>query len=228
MKNLPLLLGTIGITLLMIIGVAFMFSDNGTTSPDQSLPVAESVLVPEGAHVKGATESAQVTVVEFSDFECPACRSVQPLVTQLMENYGESVQFVYRHYPLVSIHPNAQPAAIFAEAAAEQGKFWEVHDLLFETQSEWSEISSRDELQETFMRYAESLDMDVAQLEERMNDDAVLTAVQRDVSDGNTVNLSGTPTFYVNGVQTPAPQLLSTVESLVVNVPESGENDSGE
>lgn len=228
MKNLPLLLGTIGITLLMIIGVAFMFSGDGTTSPDQAVPVAEDVLLPEGAHTKGATESAQVTVVEFSDFECPACKAAQPLVERLMSTYGESVQFVYRHYPLVSIHPNAQPAAIFAEAAADQGKFWEVHDLLFETQSEWSDISDRTELQETFMRYAESLDMDVERLQEKMNDEAVLAVVQRDVSDGNTANISGTPTFYVNGVQTPAPQLLSTVESLVVNIPESGENDSGE
>lgn len=228
MKNMPLLLGTIVVTLVMIVGVAFMFSGDSTPNVADATPVADTVLLPENPHEKGATESAQVTVVEFSDLQCPACRSVQPLVNQLMATYGDSVRFVYRHYPLISIHKNAQAAAIFAEAAAEQGKFWEVHDMLFDTQAEWSNISKADELQATFMKYAETLEMDIPRLEEKMNDTAVLEAIQRDVADGNAANITGTPTFFVNGVQTPAPQLLSAVESLVVNTPELEVIETGE
>lgn len=227
MKNMPLLLGTIVVTLVMIVGVAFMFSGDSTPTTSDATPVADSVLIPENPHVKGATESAQVTVVEFSDFQCPACRATTPLVQQLLATYGDSVRFIYRNYPLVSIHKNAQAAAIFAEAAAEQGKFWEVHDLLFATQLEWSDTKA-DELQAQFMTYAETLEMDLPRLEEKMNDSTVLEAIQRDVADGNTANVAGTPTFFVNGVQTPAPQLLSAVELLVVNSPELEVIETGE
>lgn len=216
MKNLPLLIGTIAVTLIMVLGIAFMFSGSTTPTGDTN-PVAESVLVPENAITKGATESAQVTVVEFSDFQCPACRAAQPLVEQLVAEYGDSVKVVFRHYPLYSIHPNAEAAAVFAQAAHEQDAFWKVHDVLFQTQSEWSDISDSDALRTTFLSYAEDLELDIVRLEEKMSDQAVLDAVRRDVSDGNTANVAGTPSFYVNGVLTPAPQLLSTVESLVVD-----------
>lgn len=228
MKNMPLLLGTIVITLLMIVGIAFMFSGGAATSVNDVAPVAEAVLVPDNPNEKGATESAQVTVVEFSDFQCPACRATAPLVSQLVATYGDTVRFIYRHYPLVSIHRNAQAAAVFAQAAAQQGKFWEIHDILFEKQSEWSDITNSDQLQEKFLSYAQSLELDIPMLIESMNDSSVLEAVQRDVADGNTANLTGTPTFFVNGIQTPAPQLLSAVELLVVNTPEQDVIEAGE
>ncbi len=220
---MPLLVGTIVITLLMIFGVTLMFSGDQNATAGSDTVLEESVLVNGSENVKGATESAQVTVVEFSDFQCPACKSAQPLVTQLMAEYGENVRFIYRHYPLVSIHPNAQAAAVFAEAAADQGKFWEVHDLLFEKQSEWSGSTNGAELLQTFLSYAQALELDTAKLEERMNEPSILEVIQRDVSDGNTAGISGTPTFYVNGVQTSAPQLLSAVETIVTGSSESTE-----
>ena len=216
MKNLPLLLGTIGFTLLMIVGIAFFFSGDPTSPEEQLTPVAAEVLVGDAVNVRGATESATVTVVEFSDLECPACRAAQPLVTQLLAEYGDQVQFVFRHYPLVSIHPNAQPAAVFAQAAADQGKFWEVKELLFASQPEWSAIRDSEELTTTFLGYAESLGLSTSELETTMKDARVLDIVRKDMSDGNTAGITGTPTFFVNGVRTPAPQLLSTVASLLV------------
>ncbi|MCA9369066.1 thioredoxin domain-containing protein [Candidatus Woesebacteria bacterium] len=217
MKNVPLLIGTLVVTLMMIIGVAVIFSNPSDSQTAQDVvPVAEGTLVPEGANVKGATESA-VTIVEFSDFQCPACKATQPLVDGVMAQYGEDVTLVFRNYPLISIHRNAQAAAVFAEAAAEQDAFWEVHDKLFEMQSEWEGITSADELRATFVRYAQELGLDTAKLEEDMENSAVVARVQRDISDGNAANINATPTFYVNGVRTPAPQLLSAVEELVVD-----------
>ncbi|NCS97701.1 MAG: thioredoxin domain-containing protein [Candidatus Pacebacteria bacterium] len=226
MKNMPLLIGTIVVSLIMIVGVAFMFSGDSTPTADQLVPLDEVILVPENPHVKGAPEAA-ITVVEFSDFQCPACSAAQPLVNELLAQYGDSVRFIYRHYPLISIHKNAQAASIFAQAATEQDKFWEVHDMLFQTQPEWSTITNDDDLQAKFMTYAEALQLDTALLEEKMKDTSVLEAIQRDVTDGNTAKIAGTPTFYVNGVLTPAPQLLSTVEKLVVTTPETDVLDSG-
>lgn len=217
MKNVPLLIGTLVVTLMMIIGVAVIFSNPSDSQTAQDVvPVAEGTLVPEGANVKGATESA-VTIVEFSDFQCPACKATQPLVDGVMAQYGEDVTLVFRNYPLISIHRNAQAAAVFAEAAAEQDAFWEVHDKLFEMQSEWEGITSADELRATFVGYAKDLGLDTAKLEEDIDNPVVAARVQRDISDGNAANINATPTFYVNGVRTPAPQLLSAVEELVVD-----------
>ncbi len=229
MKNVPLLIGTLVVTVLMILGVAVLFSNPASNLAAQhTTPVPQSQLIPDVPRTRGATESAQVTLVEFSDYECPACRSVQPLVATVLEQYGDAVQLVFRNYPLKDIHPNAQAAAQFAEAAAEQGVFWEVHDALFAHQAEWADIANQDELVQAFIGYTEGLEVDTVLLQETMNDTTVLDRITKDVADGNAVQITGTPTFYVNGVHTPAPQLLSAVEKIIGNNPETAGTDSGE
>ena len=91
------------------------------------------------ANVKGKAGS-KVTIVEFSDFQCPYCSRAYPVVNQVMKEYGDKVQLVFKQFPLVSIHPHAQKAAEAAACAADQGKFWEMHNALFEHQSEWSSL----------------------------------------------------------------------------------------
>lgn len=100
---------------------------------------AEPIALLETDQVKGK-ENASVTLIEYADFQCPACASYAPVVEQLEENYGDRVRFVFRHFPLISIHKNAYAASVATEAAGAQGKFWEMHDLLFERQSEWSRL----------------------------------------------------------------------------------------
>ena len=134
-----------------------------------------------------------VTVVEFGDFQCPACGALQPVLGQVKEqNVGESVRFVFRQFPLNSIHDKAQLAAEASLAAQEQGKFWEYHDTLYENQSELT----RADLE----RYAGLLDLDVVKFAAALDNSKYTEAVIQDVADGNAVGVRATPSIYINGV----------------------------
>lgn len=206
MKNLPLLVGTLLGTLILVVGLAFVFSQ-----PEKPVTVDMALAVGQNRPAKGP-ENAKVTIVEFSDFQCPACYSAQPLVKQIVEKYPNDVRFIYRHYPLVTIHKNAQLAAQAAEATRDENKFWEMHDLLFAEQPNWAELSEAD-FRKKLDEYAEKLTIDKTKFQTKMESKEVKDVVAADVSDGNRTGVDGTPTFYVNGQLTPAPQLLSTVES---------------
>lgn len=209
MKNIPLLLGTIIGTLVLIFAIAFFFS--GETTP-QNLTADPAQTKGEGRPAKGNPD-AQVTIVEFSDFECPACKATTPLVEQVFRQYEDSVQLVYRHLPLDSIHFNARTAAQAAEVAYTEGAFWEMHDFLFDTQQEWSKITDDSDLIEFFTVEAEELGIDKAVFLEKMESDAIKDAVSADVAQATTLGVQATPTFFVNGVQTPAQDLAQAIEA---------------
>lgn len=213
MKNIPLLLGTIIGTVVLIVAVAFFFSKPDAGTP-QATTVDTAMLTENATNTFGSAESS-ITVVEFSDFQCPSCKAASPLVEQLKNEYADSVYFVYRHFPLDSIHPNARLAGQAAESAAIDGKFWEYHDLLFANQEEWAAITDKKDLLEKFGEYASQLDIDKDTFLERIESEEVIGKVATDSDLGETVSVQGTPTFFVNGQQTAAPQLLSTVESLI-------------
>lgn len=227
MKNIPLLLGTIVGTLLLIVAVAFFFSQDNAEQIS-----LEPNLVSEGGRHTFGPDDALVTVVEFSDFQCPACRAAAPQVDALKAQYPEQVQIIYRHFPLDQIHPNARLAAVASEVAAESELFWEYHDLLFENQPTWSAITERTDLVEAFASYAEELEIDKAAFLERIEASELAQHVETDRQLGNSVGVDGTPTFFVNGVRTTAPQLLPTVESIlaenVVEVEDAQEVESEE
>ena len=148
-------------------------------------------------HVRGNPE-APVTLVEYSDFQCPACASFEPVVVQLLQDAGDTVRLVYRHFPLRNIHSNADLAARAAEAAALQGKFWEMHDLLFDGQALWSGQSSRG-AEDTFAGYAEAVGLDVERFRNDIDSDAVRDAVNEDYEGGVRARVNSTPSFFVNG-----------------------------
>lgn len=211
MKNIPLLVGTIVGTIALIVAVAFFFSGPTQTISD-TRTIDQAQLVANARNSFGPAE-AKVTVVEFSDLQCPACRAAKPLVDQLKSQYPDSVRVVYRHFPLDSIHPNARLAAQASEVAAEQGKFWEYHDLLFNKQDDWAAITNKEELLNIFGEYAAQLQIDKASFLERIESQEVVQRVADDANVGSSVQVDSTPTFFVNGQQTAAPQLISTVES---------------
>lgn len=208
MKNLPLLIGSLLLTLLVVVGVAVVFT-NKASAP--ITPVESKLLVSEGVHSKGSNE-AKVTLVEFSDLQCPACRAVQPLVKEILDKNGDKVRFVYRHFPLRSIHPNAALAARASEAAHAQDKFWEYHDKLFEQQVEWAGESDP---RLKFLDYAKQLGLDVAKFETDLKDSKLDARIAADEADGNTIGISGTPTFFVNGIQTDAGNLVESIDALL-------------
>lgn len=139
--------------------------------------------------------TGDVQVVEFGDYQCPACAQSNPTVEKLVEEYGDKITFVYRHFPLPG-HPNARPAAEAAEAAATQGKFWEMHDLLFENQSQWMPLADPTTI---FVGYAEKLGLDKEQFADDITGKVNAEVISLGQSDGYAVGVSGTPTFFVNG-----------------------------
>lgn len=158
------------------------------TDPRRSVDLA----VPVGAsdHMLGA-EHAPVTVLEYGDFECPNCKQAAPAVKLLLNRFAGRVRFVYRHFPLEGPHPHALAAAEAAECAGGQGKFWEMHDLLFDHQ---------DRLGLTHLRgYAKSLELDMARFDAEMNGHVHLQRVREHIESGQRSHLSATPGFFVNG-----------------------------
>lgn len=146
-------------------------------------------------HVKGGA-SAPVTLIEYSDFQCPACSAFQPIIENVLATYGDNVQFAYRHFPLYTIHANAEKAAQASEAAAMQGKFWEMHDLLFDRQADWESLVDTTAM---FVAYADLLELDTEQFSRDLASDAVRDRVKTDVNSGNAAGINSTPTFYLNG-----------------------------
>ena len=140
-------------------------------------------------HVSGGVD-APLTIVEYGDYQCPHCRIVHQNIKQLRERLGDQLQYVYRHLPITTVHPEAQLAAEAAEAAAAQGKFWEMHDLLFSRQ----QLSKRH-----LLGYAAELDLDMERFEQDLDENVYAKRVQADFRNGLKSGVNGTPTFFVNG-----------------------------
>ena len=141
-------------------------------------------------HLQGS-EHARVTLVEYGDFECPSCKLAAATPRLLMERYPNRIRFVFRHFPLEEAHPHALLAAEAAEAAAAQGSFWPMHDLLFENQEH---LNSRD-----LQRYAAVLGLDTVRYHAEMDDHIYLQKVREHIAGGRRSHIRATPAFFVNG-----------------------------
>jgi protein-disulfide isomerase len=150
------------------------------------------LVVPVSArdHVEGP-ETAPVTLVEYGDYQCPYCGAAYPIVKRVQKRLGDHLRFVFRNFPLSEIHPFAEGAAEGAEAAGAQGKFWEMHDRLFEHQRALD--------QGHLVEYARQLGLDVARFERDLGDHNFAGRVREDFLSGARSGVNGTPTFYING-----------------------------
>ena len=150
-----------------------------------------------GDHVTGKTDS-NIRLVEFGDFQCPSCGGAAPNVNTLMDEYGDRVGLVFRNFPLATIHPNARAASATAEAAGLQGKYWEMHDLLYERQGDWSNQDATKRT-ETFNQYAEEVGLDIEKFKTDVASANVGKKISFDQALGKREGVSATPTFYLNG-----------------------------
>lgn len=191
MKKVAIWGSTVVVIFASLWGIVQLAKQQAT--PPEDLKIANEITADD--HVAGNRE-ADVVLVEYGDFECPACASYEPMLHQLRDEYSDSIAFVFRHFPLRQIHRNAQLASQAAEAAANQGKFWEMHDLLFETQRDWA---SERNPEDKFVKYAESLELDVEQFRNDLNSLQVEERVNRDYDSGFNSDVNGTPTFFLNG-----------------------------
>jgi Na+/H+ antiporter NhaA len=147
---------------------------------------------PERDHTRGP-EDAPVTLVEYGDFECPYCGRAEPILRELLHDFGDELRFVFRSLPLADVHPRAQLAAEAAEAAGAQGKFWEMHDLLFDHQDQLAP--------EDLIRHAEVLGLDVDRFRDELRRRVYARQIAEDVESADESDVAGTPTFFINGMR---------------------------
>ncbi len=154
--------------------------------------------VTEEDHIHGPAD-APITFIEYADFQCPACSGLAIMREFLAERYGDEIRFVYRHLPLISIHDKAVITAEAVEAASAQGKFWEMHDLLYERQGEWHSLSE-DELETLLVEYAEELSLDADRFAQELADHVYREKIMADYEDYSQYGQMATPTYVINNV----------------------------
>jgi protein-disulfide isomerase len=169
-----------------------------TTTPGRIEPGAPN------PHVRGG-EHATVTLEEFADFQCPACGGLDPKLRQIEKDYGDRIRLIFRNFPLMRNHKYAFIAARAAEAAGMQGKFWEMHDVLYDNQEEWTNAP---EPRTNFDAYASRLGLDGQRFRADMERQEIADRVMADYNRGISMNVSGTPSIYLNGKQLSADDTL--------------------
>lgn len=184
-------IATVGI---IIAAIFFLGSNNVSQSNPNPNKVDEKILIKSDSNKIGS-ESAKVRLVEFGDYQCPACGLAHPIVKRITDNYKDKILFVFRNFPL-SQHQNAQVAAEAAEAAGAQGKYWEMHDMLYENQDKWSDSNSPVDI---FAEYAKKLNIDINKFKQDITSNKFAEKINIDQSDGSNVGVNFTPTFYLNG-----------------------------
>lgn len=186
------------VTVLLLVGAVYFLSKSpGPADPNagSTTPVEQSKLIKDDSY-KISTDSAKVTIVEFLDFECEACGAAHPILKKVLEEYKGKVNFVVRNFPN---HDNSVLAANAAESAGEQGKFWEMHDKLFENQKTWGE--KKVPQTEEFMKYATELGLDMNKFKEVLESNKYVEKINKDKQEGMSIGVDATPTFFINGMK---------------------------
>lgn len=179
----------IGMTLgAIVIVVSFLWLTQPKSETENSALASNHTL---GNGSKG------VVLLEYGDYQCPACATFHPVIKQVVEKYNDEITFRFRNYPLEAIHPNARAGSRAAEAANLQGKFWEMHDTLYETQNSWSSATDPFSF---FKTYAQQIGVaDLAKFESDYRSSAVNDIINADLSEGRKANITSTPTFFIDG-----------------------------
>lgn len=183
--------GILAVIVAAMVGLFVAF--NGKTDSSSSATTDPAKLQNSSSHTMG---TGPVQVVEFGDYQCPACGAAYPGLKELSEKNAADVTFVFRNFPLTQIHKNANSSAQAAEAAAKQGKFWEMHDKLYETQKAWENSTNTAEI---FAGYAQQLGLNVDQFKTDYADTKIADLIKADLADGNALGVNATPTVYIAG-----------------------------
>ncbi|MGB7924538.1 MAG: thioredoxin domain-containing protein [Pyrinomonadaceae bacterium] len=185
----------------IIIGVLIISTVSGmllyrrSTQPATTTDASSAQPAANPAHVRGET-SAPVTIEEFADFQCPPCGMLHPEMKKIETEYGSRLKVVFRQFPVVALHKHALQAAHAAEAAGLQGRFWEMHDMLFDTQSQWDKA---DDVRPIFSDFARSLNLDVQRFNTDMDGTEVSKRILEDQDRARVLRVKGTPTVFING-----------------------------
>lgn len=204
------------ITLVVLISAIFILNaDSSPGNGGNNLQKADQSLLIREDSTKIGSPSASLTIVEFADFQCPACAVAYKTLKEIKLRYPQKIQFVYRHFPL-PMHKNAFAAAKAAEAAGEQGKFWEMHDLLFEDQKSWADS---EDPKEQFSGYASKIGLEVERFVSDYGSSKYDQKITQDRSDGAKLGINGTPTIYINGEKTEGIPTIHQLDTRLKNIP---------
>lgn len=179
------------IACVVIFGGILLFSKKDASAPTGS----DGQPIQASNHTRGSG-STGVVLVEYGDFQCPACGQYYPIVEGLVKKYEDKITFQFRNFPLRQIHPNAMLAHRSAEAASNQGKFWEMYSSLYAGQDAWSSLQDPNDV---FRSYAEALKLDMTKFDNDVKSEAVNDVINADIAAGQQLGVSGTPTFILDG-----------------------------
>ena len=199
-----------GAVILGVVALVWILASLGSSDGTTSTKTLEDNVTSDD-HTTGATNPT-VTLVEYSDFQCPACSAVYPMVKQLSQDFPDTLAVVFRHYPLRSIHANARLAAQATEAASLQNNFWEMHDVIFNTQTQWSSLQDPTEF---FVTLAESIGLNVEQFKTDLTSNTVVKAVNDSYNRATAMKLSGTPSFFLDGESLQNPGSYAAFKALI-------------
>lgn len=197
----------------LVVAIAGIGAYQVATGPKAELPRKDGTMslpLDQSDWTKGA-KTPKVTFTEYSDFQCPACGAYYPMLEEMFAEYKDKISFTYRHFPLPQ-HKNALPAAYASEAAGAQGKFWEMADMLFKNQVDWSESTSAITI---FEGYAKKIGLDIVKYKTDVKSDAVKAKVARDLQSGKLSLVDHTPTFFINGKKSDNPRSAQELKALI-------------
>lgn len=197
-KYLP----AIVISLVVVAVLAFVVIASSSSSNDSQNDKDASATVSQADKeqlAKGTSkgpDNAGVVLTEFADFQCPACAATVPMLKELEAEFGGKYKLVFKHFPLVDTHKNAMSAALAAEAANAQAKFWSMYDLLYDRQDQWSDLADPTA---KFIDFAKELGLDTARFEKEVKNKTYKSIIETDMTFGKKIGVPGTPTFFLNG-----------------------------
>ncbi len=193
--------------IVVIFGIIFITTNHGSSGNNSASTTKPT------QHIEGGGSSG-VTLVEYGDYECPYCEEYYPIVKQVVANEFSKITFQFRNFPLTSIHPNAFAGARAAEAAGLMGKFWQMHDALYNA-SNWQQWSTASNPTPYFYQYAKTLGLNLTTFKNYFSSSKVNNLIEADMNVGNNLNIQGTPTFYLDGKQIQVAPSVSSFESLI-------------
>lgn len=208
-SSMPLF-GVLAVVVLAVLAGAWYFAKPAQDANAQVGTIASSEDIP-GDWGYGNPD-AKLVIVEYGDYQCPACGYYHPIVKDLLEEFGDEVYFIFRHFPLVNAHQFATMAASAAEAAGRQGKFWEMHDLLMTNQQMWS----RGMASSAFLSYARELGLDDVQFTSDVRDPAIFAKIEKDFNSGIQLNINSVPSFFINGQYVATPRTPEAFRELII------------
>jgi protein-disulfide isomerase len=199
MRTMPKLVKP-AIVIVLAVAAAFgaaVFLSRQPDQPSETNAAAVPLDIKSGGHFRGA-ENAQLTLVEFGDYQCPSCAAYHPFVKEILNRYPKQLRLEFHHFPLITIHPNSMAASKAAEAAGEQGHYWEMHDALFEFQNQWA---NQPDPKPIFAAIANRIGINGTILVQTMDSPRLQERILKDVEQGDKGNVQAVPTFFIKGQQ---------------------------